>query len=251
MHIAHPGRSDAPSWAGGGVVAAPCARPPAPVRLRNCVAKPNQCSGAKKRRAPPPEIRIPFPAERYGADGQRMLGVGGPDEFSLAQTQQVIYPHQPQNPFAVDPPSPAHQCALHAAISVDRPFQRDLLDLASQLHLLLLDLRGPQETVIARPADSPSLAQPVHRGPRFDGFPDLLVEPATPLPATGRGCSLKRRKAFFKKSFSIVSWPILRSNSAIRSASRLGWERAAWPGKAHSPLARHSPLQVCSRFGLT
>jgi len=41
---------------------------------------------------------------------------------------------------------------------------------------------------------------------------DLLIETALPLPTTGAGNSLKRRKAFYKNSISIVCWPILRSS---------------------------------------
>jgi putative transposase len=49
---------------------------------------------------------------------------------------------------------------------------------------------------------SPKRQEPVHRCLRFGRFLDLLIEPALPLAAADRGCSLKRRKAFFKKSSS-------------------------------------------------
>src|SRR5260370_41911868 len=111
--------------------------------------------------------------------------------------------------------------------------------------------RSAQEKVVSRPAHSRCLAEPVHRCLRFGCFPDLLIEPALPLAAVGRGCSLKCRKAFFKKSSSIVCCPILRSSSAIRSASSLGCGRAPLPGNAISPFARHSPFQTSSRLGLT
>src|SRR5438309_7854835 len=82
-------------------------------------------------------------------------------------------------------------------------------------------MRLSPETVVSCPTHSRCPAQPVHGCPRFDRFPDLLIELASPLATTRRGCSLKCRNAFFKKSSSIACCPILRSSSAIRSASSL------------------------------
>src|ERR1700691_2823570 len=141
-----------------------------------------------------------------------MLRVDRENKFSPAHTQQVVDPHQPQNPLVIYPPPCPNQFAMHAPIAVSRPLQRDLLNLTAQVHVGFLAWSAHQETVISRPAHARDLTEPVHRCLRFRGFADLLVEPLLPLATTGSGCSLKRRKAFFKKSFSIVTCPISRSN---------------------------------------
>src|SRR5215467_12809902 len=179
-----------------------------------------------------------------------MLGVGRENKFSPAHAQQVVDPHQPQNPLVIYHPSSPQQFAMHASIAVSRALQRDLLHLAAQVHVGFPAWPAQPETVISRPAHARYLAQPVHGCLRFRGFADLLVEPLLPLATMGCGCSLKRRKAFFKKSFSIVSCPIFRSNWPISSASPLACGCVPIPGKASSPFARHSPFQANSRFGL-
>jgi hypothetical protein len=182
-------------------------------------------------------------------DWQPVLGVGGEKKLSSSQTQQVILPHQPQNAFVIYAPALAQQFGMHTTIAIGRPSERDALDLVAQIHVGCLRLRSSPETVVSGPTHSRCPAEPVHGCPRFDRFPDLLIELAPPLAMTGRGCSLKRRNAFFKKSSSIACCPILRSSSAIRSASSRLCGRALLPGNASSPLARHSPFQVSSRLG--
>src|SRR6266853_2273053 len=140
---------------------------------------------------------------------------------------------------------------MHTTIPVSRPPQRNALHLAAQIHVRLLGLPAQPETIVASPTHSRGPAEPVHGCPRFGRFPDLFMELASPLPAAGRGWSLKRRNAFFKKSISIVCCPILRSSSAIRSASSLVCGRELLPGNASSPFARHSPFQVSNRLGLS
>jgi hypothetical protein len=51
----------------------------------------------------------------------------------------------------------------------------------------------------------------------------------------------------------MVSWPILRSSSAIRCSSVNADEtpRRPMPGKANSPRARHSPRHRSNRWGLS
>ncbi len=60
-------------------------------------------------------------------------------------------------------------------------------------------------------------------------------------------------QGFFKKSFSTVNCPILRSSSAIRRDSSSAGVGSPWrpnPGNADSPLARHSARHRHSRLGL-
>src|SRR5215470_5807962 len=129
---------------------------------------------------------------------------------------------------------------MYSAITVRRPFKRDSLDRAAQVHVRFLSFSPQQETVVAGAADSHHLAQLVHCDLRFGCFADLLVEPVVPLPTTGGTCSLKRRKTFFKKSISIACCPILRSSSGIRCSSSFPWVCAACPGNARcSPRARY------------
>src|SRR5215471_8004987 len=179
-----------------------------------------------------------------------MLGVRRENKFSPAHTQQVVDPHQPQNPLVIYNPSSPNQFVMHAPIAISRPLERDLLNLAAQIHVGFLTWRAQPVTVISRSAHARYLAEPVHRCLPFPGFADLLVEPVLPLATAGNGCSLKCRKAFFKKSISIVICPIFRSNWAISSASPLGCGRVPIPGNANSPFASHSPFQASSRFGL-
>jgi hypothetical protein len=64
---------------------------------------------------------------------------------------------------------------------------------------------------------------------------------------------LEMLQGFFKKSFSIAIWPILRSSSAIRCCSLeeiSSRGRRPAPGNAASPRARHSARHFSSSLGL-
>jgi hypothetical protein len=64
---------------------------------------------------------------------------------------------------------------------------------------------------------------------------------------------LKCCKAFFGKSFSMVSWPIFLSSSATRfiSLNPVATPRRPIPGKANSPRAAQSPRQRSNSLGLS
>src|ERR1700746_1087173 len=125
-----------------------------------------------------------------------------------------------------------------------------MLDLVSQSHARWLGFMTAAKAVVSGAAYSGDLAESIHAGLRFARFLDLLVDAPPPLMLAPRGCSLKRRKAFFKKSISMVCCPILRASAAMCSLSSRAWGRAPLPGNASSPLARHSLFQVSNRLGL-
>src|SRR5438874_8092324 len=81
-------------------------------------------------------------------------------------------------------------------------------------------MRLSPETVVSCPTHSRCPAQPVHGCRRFDRFPDLLIELASPLATTRRGCSLKRRNAFFKKCEPPPRYPF-RSRSLASQLSSI------------------------------
>jgi hypothetical protein len=85
----------------------------------------------------------------------------------------------------------------------------------------------------------------------LDRFSDLLVEPLPPLTMTGRGCSLKPRKAFLKN----LDLHRLLTDLTFQQGNALGIQshlRAnSFAGKANSPLARHSPSRTSSRLELS
>src|SRR6185295_7612788 len=96
-------------------------------------------------------------------------------------------------------------------IAVGWHLHRLLLNRVSQLHLLCLLCYRLDEPIVAGSTDLSRTAQP---GYGLFFLADLLVDGAPPLTATC--CSSKLRNSFFKKSFSIVNWPIFRSSSASR-----------------------------------
>src|SRR3954451_16820242 len=91
-----------------------------------------------------------------------------------------------------------------------------------QIHVCRLRFGRMQKAVIARPADARHLTHLDHTHASFlaDFFLDRLVDDAAPLfTACSRRCSSKCCKALFKKSISMVCWPILRSSSATFDSS--------------------------------
>jgi hypothetical protein len=62
---------------------------------------------------------------------QPVLGVGGQNELSPPQTEQVVRAQQPQDALMIHAPTLPPQFSMHAAVAVRWPAQRDLLDLGA------------------------------------------------------------------------------------------------------------------------
>src|SRR6266536_5301702 len=171
-------------------------------------------------------------------------------EPALGDTQQVIFPHDPLNPFAVDLPFARFQFLGDSPASVARPLHCDLLNFVPQIHVHARRLLRIQKSIVSGADESGRLAHPdyAHSGPGLHFFFDLLVEGAPVLRARSRRCSSTCCKALFKKSISRVCWPILRSSSAsLLSSARF------FPGplNARSPCSCNSRRQRCRSLGCT
>ncbi len=65
-----------------------------------------------------------------GIHPQSVSRIGGwHDKPALGDTQEIVFPHQPLHPFAVDLPFAGFELRGNAPASITRPLQRDLLDL--------------------------------------------------------------------------------------------------------------------------
>src|SRR5207253_5162059 len=161
------------------------------------------------------QIRIHF---------QPVGGVGLRHKFTLPQTEQVVFPHQPLHPLAIDRRSAAAQLRRDPTAAVGGPCQRHALHLIAQFHAR--GSRAQAAPVKSRPADSRQRTHAAH-GESSSGVHfalDLLVNGAPPLTARSWRCCSTCCKARFKKSISRTCCPILRSNSAIRvSSARLAY----------------------------
>jgi len=58
---------------------------------------------------------------------QPVLGVGGQNELSPPQTEQVVRAQQPQDALMIHAPTVPPEFSMHAAVAVSWPPQRDLL----------------------------------------------------------------------------------------------------------------------------
>src|SRR5450759_5130581 len=179
---------------------------------------------------------------------QPVGGVGRRHKLTLPQTEQVVFPHQPLHPFAVDRQAATAQLRRDPPAAIGRPLQRHALHLVAQSHG-----RGSSANsapVKSRPADSRQRTHPAN-GELSSGFHfalDLLVNGALPLAARSWRCCSTCCKARFKKSISRTCCPILRSNSPIRVSSARFWPT---PGNARSPNLSTSRLQRYSSWRLT
>jgi hypothetical protein len=64
-----------------------------------------------------------------------MVGIGRDYELPLPHAKQIVFAHEPIDPFPVHCPAAAAQFLRGAPPSVTRPFQRDPLDRIAQIHI--------------------------------------------------------------------------------------------------------------------
>src|SRR5579864_947431 len=176
---------------------------------------------------------------------QSVMAVGRPRPAPLAQTQQIIFPHQAQHTLAVHFPALLLQLCRDPPIAIRRHAQGYPLHLIPhrQVSLPRLFFLLPPP-VITRPAQPHRRTQPAHihadSPPRFAFDVGVLPSPPCPLP-TAR-CSSSLSKALFKKSFSSVNRPMVRSSSP----SRLAALTPRSPLKALAGSFSHATRQRCS-----
>src|SRR5262249_17282935 len=137
--------------------------------------------------------------------------------------------------LVIPPPPPAPHPAPPPPISVGRHLKGDLLNRVSQLHLLGTGLGWLGKPIVPGSTHLCCSAEP---GYRFAFFPDLRVD--GPPPPSASYCSSKTTNSFFRKSFSIVSWPIFRSSSASRLSTSIRLPRpenalvgCSWNSRRH------------------
>src|SRR6185369_10738946 len=150
-----------------------------------------------------------------------MPGVCSAHKLASSQTQEVIFSHDPQYPLVIGWLLAPFEFCTNSSVPIARHLNGDLLNHVPQLHVPI-DLLPNNEPVITCPAH---FTGPTHLAYCqfalgfyffFDPFADRLPPPAF----SSSRCSSTRCKAFFKKSFSRVIWPIFRSSSASRFVDR-------------------------------
>src|SRR5579885_339116 len=138
----------------------------------------------------------------------------------LAQTQEIVPPHQPQHPLVVRHQALAPELRRDPPVAITAVRQRHPLDRVAHRGLFLPGRRGPPLAVVTRPAHPRQGAHPLDRElalrPWGRHRRDDRVDARTPGPSLGRRAPPPRRKACRKKSSSTCCWPTLRSSSAIR-----------------------------------
>src|SRR5436853_1505805 len=144
-------------------------------------------------------------------DLQRVTRLCGQHELARAQTQQIVFSHQLQNPFVIDPEPTLLQFHHHPAIAVAAPvLHGNPLHLGSQLHILLDPIALLQGTVKPGPAYpcQPTHALDTETALHRHHFPDLLVDAVPPVFSL-----CWRRAPTFCKA------PLKKSTSRVFSAS--------------------------------
>src|ERR1700736_5466266 len=179
-----------------------------------------------------------------------MVGIGGDDELPPAHAQQVVLAHEPVDAFCVHLPAAPAQFLGYPRAPVAGPFQADLLNRVSQIHVAIRVRLGVVETVEAGPGNPAQLYHAFHRqyASSLHFFLDPLVDGGFPVKACSIRCSSMRCKHPFKKSISSACWPTFRSNSAIRPSDQRG---LPWPGNTFPGPCRTPPRPRCSTFGFT
>src|SRR5262249_9152474 len=147
------------------------------------------------------------------------------------QTEQIVLSHDTPHPLVIDHHALSSKRRRHPPIPIHWHFHDYSLYGISYFHVPIYRLI-PCESVVTGPPRPRYRAHLPDRQLRahFYRFLDLPPKRLPPLTFCS-GCSSSiRRKTFFKKSISIVIWPILRSSSASRPSDLLPSPGNARPG---------------------
>src|SRR5690349_19123275 len=149
----------------------------------------------------------------------------------------------------VHSPAPLLQLHRHAPISIGRHLQRHCLQRRTQTHGRGSScLHGSLAmSIVASSAHARRTTQLGHAQAALPFFGDLGVHRSAPFALLAARPSSSLSKALFKKSFSNVSRPIVRSNSASRLA---GFTCRIWL-KALAGSFSHANRQRCNIDGST
>jgi hypothetical protein len=96
-----------------------------------------------------------------------------------------------------------------------------VLDLILQSHGRWLAFVTPPKAVVSGSARADDPGKVDSRWPPLPLLPGFARRFGTAIGDDSQGMLLETLQDFFKKSISIACWPILRSSSAMRSASNL------------------------------
>src|SRR5437763_1054712 len=144
-------------------------------------------------------------------DRQRVLRLRGANKLAAAQRQQIIFPHQPQNPFPIDLKATLLQGAGHPPIAVAAPvLQGNALHLRPQFHILLYPMALLQLSIKSRPAHSSQAAHTLDTQAALHRhhFPDLLVDAVPPV-----------LSFCWRRASILCKAPLKKSTSKLFSAS--------------------------------
>src|SRR5215470_16694897 len=151
-----------------------------------------------------------------------MIGISSANEPAATQTEQIVLSHDTPHPLVIGHHALSSKRRQYSPIPVGWHFHDYSLYGIPYFHVPIWRLI-PCESVVTGPA------RPRYRAhlpdwqlrAHFYRFLDLPPKRLPPLTLCSSCSSSIRPKTFFKKSISIVIWPILRSSSASRPSDLL------------------------------
>jgi hypothetical protein len=171
-------------------------------------------------------------------------------ELPPAQTEQIVFAHDPVDPVMSHCPASPVQFGRDARAPIAGEFQRDPLDRVPQIDVGISGGRRGAEPIESGPAHLPEQAHlpDAHDCFLLDLVSDFFADCGFPVTACRIRRSSMRRKQFFKKSISSVCWPIFRSSCAFSFSSH---RRLPAPGNEFPGASRNSCRQRCNKLGFT
>ncbi len=151
----------------------------------------------------------------------RVLGVSSATETSPSFAQQILLAHRTQDRFAIDVTTASSQMCCDSALAIRRHLKGNCFDCFVQLRTRLFNR---YHVTMPIKLCACNLCEATHPRDGQSASNDHLLSAnqlrhnAHPR-AFAQFFSSSTVKAFFKKSFSIVSRPTIRSSSATRACS--------------------------------